>query len=117
MASSNGPSLKSVAAFAQNMSEKSSNSTWSKVPELHNSGREQLQKETEPQNPNDDATLPKVKSKTCFFVLWPSCHDQSHPIGLQIYNAETANANYGGCSSMLLTNSDIRLQCVAKVYE
>ena len=105
------------STFAQNMSEKSSNSTWSKVPELHNSGREQLQKETEPQNPNDDATLPKVKSKTCFFVLWPSCHDQSHPIGLQIYNAETANANYGGCSSMLLTNSDIRLQCVAKVYE
>ena len=95
MASSNGPSLKSVAAFAQNMSEKSSNS---KVPELHNSGREQLHWETEPQNPNDDATLPKVKSKTCFFVLWPSCHDQSHPIGLQIYNAETANANYGSCS-------------------
>ena len=31
--------------FAQNMSEKSSNSTWSKVPELHNSGREQLHKE------------------------------------------------------------------------
>ena len=33
------------STFPQNMSEKSSNSTWSKVPELHNSGREQLHKE------------------------------------------------------------------------